>query len=127
MWWSEVSSCAHGSQQTTVSTFNNRIRKISRHWSSFCKTSTMRWMPVGAGNAVAPEPGTQPPTTGVASTPGISDSPEYHPVNGMSDSRASVYQATGMISVQLGVGIEEAFVRLRAHAFASGEALAEEV
>ena len=56
---------------------------------------------------------------------GISDSPEYHPVNGMSDSRASVYQATGMISVQLGVGIEEAFVRLRAHAFASGEALAE--
>lgn len=56
---------------------------------------------------------------------GISESPDYHPMNGLSDSRASVYQATGMISVQLGVGIEEAFVRLRAHAFASGSALAE--
>jgi hypothetical protein len=56
---------------------------------------------------------------------GIVDSPEYHPMNGMSDGRASVYQATGMISVQLGVGIEEAFVRLRAHAFASGVALGE--
>jgi hypothetical protein len=37
--------------------------------------------------------------------------------------RADVHQATGMISVQLGVSLEEAFVRLRAHAFASGAAL----
>jgi AmiR/NasT family two-component response regulator len=37
--------------------------------------------------------------------------------------RAEVHQATGMISVQLGVSLEEAFVRLRAHAFASGGAL----
>jgi hypothetical protein len=32
--------------------------------------------------------------------------------------RAEVDQATGMISVQLGVGVEEAFLRLRAHAYA---------
>jgi ANTAR domain/GAF domain len=32
--------------------------------------------------------------------------------------RAEIDQATGMISVQLGVGVEEAFVRLRAHAYA---------
>jgi ANTAR domain-containing protein len=34
-----------------------------------------------------------------------------------------VYQAIGMISVQLGVTLEVAFVRMRAHAFASGAAL----
>jgi hypothetical protein len=31
---------------------------------------------------------------------------------------AEIHQATGMVSVQLGVSLEEAFVRLRAHAFA---------
>jgi hypothetical protein len=50
-------------------------------------------------------------------------SPEYRPLDGLSDSRAEVYQATGMISVQLGVSLEEAFVRLRAHAFAVGTPL----
>jgi hypothetical protein len=33
---------------------------------------------------------------------------------------AEVHQATGMISVQLDVSLDEAFVRLRAHAFAEG-------
>jgi hypothetical protein len=36
---------------------------------------------------------------------------------------AEVHQATGMASVQLGVSIDEAFVRLRAHAFADGRSL----
>ncbi len=54
---------------------------------------------------------------------GISGSPDYRPLDGLSDRRAEVYQAVGMISVQLGVDLEEAFVRLRAHAFASGAAL----
>jgi hypothetical protein len=56
---------------------------------------------------------------------GISDSPEYRPPAGLPDSRAEVYQATGMISVQLEVSLEEAFVRLRAHAFASSRALSD--
>jgi AmiR/NasT family two-component response regulator len=34
-----------------------------------------------------------------------------------------VHQATGMISVQLGVSLEEALARLRAHAFAASAAL----
>lgn len=55
---------------------------------------------------------------------GIADLPEYRPLADLSDSRAEVYQATGMISVQLGVSLDEAFVRLRAHSFASGAALA---
>jgi hypothetical protein len=38
---------------------------------------------------------------------------------------AEVHQATGMISAQLGVSIDEAFVRLRAHAFADGRTLRE--
>jgi len=54
---------------------------------------------------------------------GISGSADYRPLDGLSDSRAEVYQATGMISVQLGVSLEEAFVRLRAHAFAAGAPL----
>jgi ANTAR domain len=54
---------------------------------------------------------------------GISGSPDYRPLDDLSDRRAEVYQATGMISVQLGVDLEEAFVRLRAHAFASGTGL----
>jgi ANTAR domain/GAF domain len=36
---------------------------------------------------------------------------------------AEVHQATGMLSVQLGVSMDEAFVRLRAHAFAESRPL----
>jgi hypothetical protein len=54
---------------------------------------------------------------------GISGSPGYRPLNGMSDSQAVVHQATGMISVQLGVSLEEALVRLRARAFAGSAAV----
>ena len=57
------------------------------------------------------------------SSAGISALAGYHPLNGLSDSRAEVYQAVGMISVQLGVTLEEAFVRLRAHAFAASAPL----
>jgi AmiR/NasT family two-component response regulator len=35
------------------------------------------------------------------------------------DDRAEVHQATGMVLVQLEVSAQEAFVRLRAHAFAT--------
>ena len=54
---------------------------------------------------------------------GISGSADYRPLDGLSDSRDEVYQATGMVSVQVGVSLEEAFVRLRAHAFAAGTPL----
>jgi hypothetical protein len=39
-------------------------------------------------------------------------------------SRAVVHQATGMLSAQLGVTVEEALVRLRAYAFANDEPIA---
>jgi hypothetical protein len=39
--------------------------------------------------------------------------------------RAAVHQATGMVSVQLGVAVEEALVRLRAYAYAAGRDLDE--
>lgn len=35
-------------------------------------------------------------------------------------SRAEVHQATGMITIQLGISLDEALLRLRAHAYASG-------
>jgi hypothetical protein len=54
---------------------------------------------------------------------GISGSADYRPLDGLSDSRAEVYQATGMISVQLSVSLEEALARLRAHAFAAETSL----
>jgi len=57
------------------------------------------------------------------SASGISGLDGYRPLDGLSGTRAEVYQATGMISVQLGVSLEEAFVRLRAHAFAASTPL----
>ncbi|MFE7835975.1 ANTAR domain-containing protein [Streptomyces sp. NPDC057474] len=39
--------------------------------------------------------------------------------------RAEIDQASGMLTVQLGVGIDEAFVRLRAYAYARGRRLAD--
>ena len=39
--------------------------------------------------------------------------------------RAEIDQATGILTVQLGVGIDEAFVRLRAHAYVQGRRLAD--
>jgi hypothetical protein len=57
------------------------------------------------------------------SSSGISGLDGYRPLEGLSGSRAEVYQATGMVSVQLGVSLEEALVRLRAHAFAAGTPL----
>jgi ANTAR domain-containing protein len=42
------------------------------------------------------------------------------PLTGPIDTRAVVHQATGMITIQLGIGLTEALLRLRAHAYASG-------
>jgi hypothetical protein len=54
------------------------------------------------------------------------DSQEGYPAgDALSDSRPEIHQATGMISVQLGVGIAEAFSRLRARAFAQERPLSE--
>jgi ANTAR domain len=44
---------------------------------------------------------------------------------GSGDSRIEIYQATGMVAVQLGVGLEDAFAALRARAFAEGTPLPE--
>jgi hypothetical protein len=51
---------------------------------------------------------------GTADSGGPSDGLLYHP---------QVHQATGMVEVQLGVSIEEAYLILRARAFASGRPL----
>jgi hypothetical protein len=59
----------------------------------------------------------------VDSASGIIGLAGYRPLDGLSDSRAEVYQAVGMISVQMGVSLEEALVRLRAHAFAASTPL----
>ncbi|HEV2783077.1 MAG TPA: GAF and ANTAR domain-containing protein [Actinophytocola sp.] len=49
-----------------------------------------------------------------------------HPaLAGPIDSRAEIHQATGMIAVQLGVGLAEALLRLRAHAYAGGRPVAD--
>ncbi|MFG2778321.1 ANTAR domain-containing protein [Streptomyces prunicolor] len=39
--------------------------------------------------------------------------------------RAEIDQATGILTIQLGIGIDEAFVRLRAHAYMRGRRLAD--
>ena len=43
----------------------------------------------------------------------------------LSDSRAEVHQACGMVSAQLEISLTEAAVRLRAHAYAEDRPLAE--
>jgi hypothetical protein len=44
-------------------------------------------------------------------------------LTGPIDSRAEVHQATGMIAIQLGVNLTEALLRLRAHAYSSGQSV----
>ncbi len=56
---------------------------------------------------------------------GLNSQDGYPILDTLSNSRPEIHQATGMISVQLGVGIEEAFSRLRARAFAQERLLSE--
>ncbi|MFI8090351.1 GAF and ANTAR domain-containing protein [Streptomyces sp. NPDC086080] len=51
--------------------------------------------------------------------------PPDHSIEDLGGYRAEIDQASGMLTAQLGVGIEEAFVRLRAHAYAQGRRLAD--
>ncbi|MGB3440901.1 MAG: GAF and ANTAR domain-containing protein [Actinophytocola sp.] len=44
-------------------------------------------------------------------------------LTGPADGRAEVHQATGMMTIQLGVSLVEALLRLRAHAYASGKSV----
>ena len=46
-------------------------------------------------------------------------------ISGYFQTRPEVHQATGMISVQLGISVDEAFIRLRARAFAENQPLSE--
>jgi hypothetical protein len=56
---------------------------------------------------------------------GETGGPRRGPLEDLGAYRAEIDQASGMLTVQLGVGIEEAFVRLRAHAYAQGRRLAD--
>ncbi|MFF1724049.1 GAF and ANTAR domain-containing protein, partial [Streptomyces sviceus] len=60
--------------------------------------------------------GTGASGTDVAGT----DLPDVAPLDDLGGYRAEIDQATGILMVQLGVGVEEAFIRLRAHAYARG-------
>ncbi|TKA11324.1 ANTAR domain-containing protein [Actinacidiphila oryziradicis] len=53
------------------------------------------------------------------------DGPENGGLEDLGGYRAEIDQATGMLTEQLGVSLEEAFIRLRAHAYAHGRRLAE--
>jgi hypothetical protein len=46
-------------------------------------------------------------------------------LTGPIDSRAEIHQATGMITIQLGISLTEALLRLRAHAHDSGQTVTE--
>ncbi|MFJ6836372.1 GAF and ANTAR domain-containing protein [Streptomyces sp. NPDC091209] len=51
------------------------------------------------------------------------DRPDAAPFDDLGGYRAEIDQATGILMVQLDVGFEEAFIRLRAHAYARGTRL----
>ncbi|MEU8137022.1 GAF and ANTAR domain-containing protein [Streptodolium elevatio] len=52
------------------------------------------------------------------------ETPDAYPVD-LGGYRAEIDQATGMLTEQLGVGIDEAYIRLRAHAYAHERRLAD--
>ncbi|MCW2885239.1 MAG: hypothetical protein QOE54_5493 [Streptosporangiaceae bacterium] len=62
--------------------------------------------------------------TGTGSGPSRSEQAAW-PVEGLGEGRAEVYQATGMVAVQLGARLDDALLRLRAHAFAHGMGVTE--
>jgi hypothetical protein len=47
------------------------------------------------------------------------------PLDGLGQGQAEIYQATGMVSVQLNTRLDEALLRLRAHAFTHGIGVSE--
>jgi hypothetical protein len=55
---------------------------------------------------------------------GVASNLENLADGGLAERRAEVHQASGMISVQLGVGVTDALVRLRAHAYLHDQGLA---
>jgi hypothetical protein len=64
-------------------------------------------------------PDTHAPDTDTTGT----DRPDAAPFDDLGGYRAEIDQATGILMVQLDVGFEEAFIRLRAHAYARGTRL----
>lgn len=62
-----------------------------------------------------------PPDTAPSGTDGVdTDRPDAASFDDLGGYRAEIDQATGILTVQLGIGVEEAFIRLRAHAYARG-------
>jgi hypothetical protein len=59
----------------------------------------------------------------------LQDHDEHGDVNaalsGPIDNQAVVHQATGMITIQLGISLTEALLRLRAHAYATGQTVSD--
>jgi len=51
--------------------------------------------------------------------------PSKEPLLGSPDRRDQIYQAQGMLMVELGISLEEALARMRALAFSSGQELAD--
>lgn len=56
---------------------------------------------------------------------GLLEQSQYRPVDGVAGRRDVVHQATGMVAVQLSVGMGEALARLRAHTFTGTASLGE--
>ncbi|SEE21784.1 GAF and ANTAR domain-containing protein [Streptomyces sp. Ag109_O5-10] len=77
---------------------------------AFADTATLLLLDAGISETGVPS------GTDVAGT----DRPDDAPFDDLGGYRAEIDQATGILMVQLGVGVEEAFIRLRAHAYARG-------
>lgn len=67
------------------------------------------------------QPGAAAGTGGSPARPELAE----WPADGLGDGLAEVYQATGMVAVQLGARLDVALLRLRAHAYTHGMGIAE--
>ncbi|WP_051735299.1 GAF and ANTAR domain-containing protein [Streptomyces sp. NRRL B-3229] len=82
---------------------------------AFADTATLLLLDAGISETGVPS-GTGAPGTDMTGT----DRPDAAPFDDLGGYRAEIDQATGILMVQLGVGVEEAFIRLRARAYAWG-------
>ncbi|MEV5797825.1 GAF and ANTAR domain-containing protein [Streptomyces collinus] len=82
---------------------------------AFADTATLLLLDAGISETGVPSD-TGAPGTDMTGT----DRPDAASFDDLGGYRAEIDQATGILMVQLGVGVEEAFIRLRAHAYARG-------
>ncbi|MEV6171365.1 GAF and ANTAR domain-containing protein [Streptomyces sp. NPDC051954] len=87
---------------------------------AFADTATLLLLDARISETGVPFDTSASGTDAGAPSTSATDLPGATPFDDLGGYRTEIDQATGILMVQLGVGFEEAFIRLRAHAYAHG-------